>query len=91
MGSVARRPLQPLNRRKVYRCTCRDFLSDEDRDTILALDGLTEANATYTPRCSKREFRLAEKHRDWLHRPEEEGMTPVEGTLLPDDPADGGL
>jgi len=72
MGSVARRPLQPLNRRQVYRCSCRDFLSDEDRDEILALDGMTEANATYTPKCSKREFRLAEKKRDWLHRPEEE-------------------
>ena len=72
MGSVARRPLQPLNRRKVYRCTCRDFLSDDDRDDILALDGMTEANATYTPKCSKREFRLAEKKRNWLHRPEEE-------------------
>lgn len=78
MGSVARRPLQPLNRRKVYRCTCRDFLSDDDRDGILALDGMTEANATYTPRCSKREFRLAEKKRDWLHRPEEEVTEEVE-------------
>ena len=91
MGSVARRPLQPLKKRKVHRCTCRDFLSDEDRDTILALDGMAEANATYTPRCSKREFRLDEKKRKWLHRPEEEGMTPTEGTLLPEDPADGGL
>lgn len=78
MGSVARRPLQPLNRRKVYRCTCRDFLSDDDRDDILALDGMTEANATYTPRCSKREFRLAEKKRDWLHRPEKEVTEEVE-------------
>ena len=91
MGSVARRPLQPLKKRKVYRCTCRDFISDEDRDAVLALDGMTEANATYTPRCSKREFRLAEKNREWLHRPEEEGVASVEEELLPEDPADGGF
>ena len=91
MGSVARRPLQPLKKRKVYRCTCRDFVSDEDRDTILALDGMTEANATYTPRCSKREFRLEERNREWLHRPEDEGLTRTEGTALPGDPTDAGL
>jgi len=88
MGSVARRPLQPLKRRKVYRCTCRDFISDEDRDALLALDGMTEANATYTPRCSKREFRLAEKKRDWLQRPEGEE---VEDATPVDETADGGL
>jgi len=66
MGSVARRPLQPLNRRKVYRCTCRDFLADQMRDEILALEGTTADNATYTPKCNRREFRQSEATKPWL-------------------------
>jgi carbonic anhydrase len=67
MGSNARRPLQPLNQRIVYRCSCRDFLSDEERDMRLASANLTESSATFTPRCSKKEFRSSETLKPWLY------------------------